>query len=310
MSNWIQKDIPDLTGKIILVTGANSGLGKESALAFAKKNAQVVMACRKLDTGKATREEIAAQAPNAKLHLMELDLSSLTMVGDFASQFKSRFPKLDVLMNNAGVMATPEKETEDGFEFQLGINHLGHFALTGLLLPTLKSTPGSRVVNVSSLAARQGRMHFENLMLKKEYDPQKSYRQSKLAVLLFSLQLQRKFEEQNIDSISVAAHPGIAATNLARYMAAGGFKKVLAEKIFLPILPTAEKGAWSQEYAATMPDVKGGGYYGPGGWRQWSGHPQQVDIYEHAKDRSTWEELWQRSEELTHLTYDFAKQPA
>ena len=219
MSNnkWTLDNIPDLSGKIMIVTGGNSGLGYESVKALAMKGAEVVLASRSLDKGEQAKQEILKAIPEAKIVVMELDLSDLSSVINFVTAFRKNFSKLDVLLNNAGIMMTPYFKTTDGFEAQFGTNHLGHFALTGLLSDLILSTPGSRIVNVSSGAHKSGAMDFDNLQFEngRGYTPMKAYGRSKLSNLLFTYELQRKLESARKDTISVAAHPGIAMTNLA-----------------------------------------------------------------------------------------------
>jgi NAD(P)-dependent dehydrogenase (short-subunit alcohol dehydrogenase family) len=208
-------------------------------------------------------------------------------------------------MNNAGIMATPYGKTEQGFEKQIGINHLGHFALTGKLLDLLIQKPGSRVVNISSIAARKGKMNFEDLMGENNYKPKKAYRQSKLANLLFNLELQRRFEEHQAGTIAVAAHPGISATNLHKAMMLNKTLTSVYENFFQGLLPNSAKGALSQLYAATSPEVKAGGYYGPGGLFEASGYPAEARVPEQAQDRQAAQTLWKVSEELTGVKYKF-----
>ncbi|HDR52125.1 MAG TPA: SDR family NAD(P)-dependent oxidoreductase, partial [Mariniphaga anaerophila] len=210
--NWTTEFIPDLNGKVIIVTGGNSGLGFESVKTFAGKGAEVILASRSKENGEKAKTEILEKVPDGKIEVAQLDLADLESVRRFVKNFQQKHSRLDVLLNNAGIMTTPYFTTKDGFEGQVGTNHLGHFALTGLLLPVLKKTPKSRVVNVSSMAHKQGKMDFNNLLFEngKGYSPMKSYGRSKLANLLFTYELQRFFESNNIDSISVAAHPGVS----------------------------------------------------------------------------------------------------
>lgn len=297
-NKWTAEQLPNLGGQIVIVTGANSGLGFESAKALADAGAHVVLACRSLSRGREAVREIRASLPAADLELMELDLASLESVRRFAESFLRRYDQLHVLMNNAGVMATPFTRTVEGFEQQFGINHLGHFLLTRLLWDRLAATPGSRAVQVSSLAAENGRIDFGDLMGEKEYKPWKAYNQSKLAVLMFALELHRRLEEKQAAPLSVAAHPGGASTNLGNNVQAGPLFRFFGKYILLPLLPSAEKGAWSQQYAATMPDVNGGEYYGPDGYGQYFGNPKQVPIPETARKPEVWKKLWAVSEEL------------
>ena len=220
MSNWTQEDIPDLTGKVIIVTGANCGIGYEAAKEFARKGAQTILACRSMAKAQTAEDQILAEIPNAEVEIMQLDLASQTSVHQFADEFEEKYDRLDVLVNNAGIIWTPYTKTEDGFESQFGTNHLGHFALTGLLMDHLLKTPGSRVVNVSSVGHRSGKMDFDNLMFEdgKGYSRHGAYGRSKLANLLFTYELQRKFETISADTIATAAHPGGSNTNLGRHV--------------------------------------------------------------------------------------------
>ena len=214
MSKWTTKDIPDQSGKIAIVTGANSGIGFEAAKALAAKGAHVVMACRNMEKGEKAVDDIRAATPAAQLALKQLDLADLGSVRTFAADYQAQHSQLHMLINNAGVMALPYRTTEDGFEMQFGTNHLGHFALTGLLLPTLFATPGSRIVTVSSMAHQMGTIQFDDLGWEKSYSKWRAYGMSKLANLLFTYELQRKLTAAGADTIAVAVHPGYSATNL------------------------------------------------------------------------------------------------
>ena len=213
-NKWTQNDIPDQQGKLIIVTGGNSGIGYEAALALAGRNAHVILAVRSVDKGEEAARQIRQRYPQAQVTVMELNLADLKSIRAFAESFLASHDRLDILINNAGVMALPARKTVDGFEMQFGTNHLGHFALTGLLLPVLKKTPGSRVVTVSSGVHVSGDIHFDDLQWEKKYDQWGAYAQSKLANLLFAYELQRRFAETGIKAISVSCHPGYAATNL------------------------------------------------------------------------------------------------
>ncbi len=303
-NKWTAGQLPDLGGQIVVVTGANSGLGFESTKALTKAGAHVVMACRNPEKGEAAVRELRKAVPRADLELMELDLASLESVRRFAESFLRRYDQLHVLMNNAGVMATPFTRTEEGFEQQFGINHLGHFLLTKLLWERLATTPGSRTVQVSSLAAENGVIDFDDLMGEKAYKPWKAYNQSKLAVLMFALELHRRLQGQNRAPLSVAAHPGGASTNLGNNVQAGPLFRFFGKYILLPLLPSAEKGAWSQQYAATMPDVNGGEYYGPDGYGQYFGYPRKISLPQAAQQPGLWKKLWEVSEELVGQRFD------
>ena len=227
---WTTAKMPDLTGKVIIVTGANSGIGFEAAREFARKGAQVVLACRNLEKAQAALERITAELPDAQAEIMQLDLASQSSVHQFAQEFQARYDRLDVLVNNAGIMMVPYGTTEDGFERQLGTNHLGHFALTGLLIDLLLKTPGSRVVNVSSGAHRMGAMDFDNLHYEGGvgYSSTGAYGRSKLANLLFTYELQRRYAANGVDAIAAAAHPGVSDTNLGNHLYDRWYFKLLA----------------------------------------------------------------------------------
>jgi len=299
-SKWTAEDIPDQTGKVAIVTGANSGLGFASAKALAEKGATVILACRSKERGREAQRQIATYA-SVNPVFMQLDLSDLRSVERFSEAFAQQYDTIDVLMNNAGIMAAPYGTTADGFEQQIGINHLGHFALTGQLMELLLATPDSRIVNISSLAARNGKLQPNNFQEPEQYKPWPAYSQSKLANLMFTLALQERLQDKH--TIPVAAHPGGAATNLGRNVQSGKVMKWLAEKVLLPLLPSPEQNAAPQLYAATAQDVQSGDYYGPGGWGEISGAPKQVEMPPTIGSREDWEQLWQVSEEMTGVQY-------
>ncbi|MCB8984544.1 MAG: SDR family oxidoreductase [Ardenticatenaceae bacterium] len=312
-SQWTTADMPDLTGKVAIVTGANSGLGYETALALAQKNARVVMACRNQEKGERARAQIAEQAPEAALDLRRLDLADLSSVRALAGAVRADYDRLDMLINNAGVMALPYRETADGFEMQFGTNHLGHFALTGLLLDLLLATPEARVVTVSSLVHRRGRLNFDDLQSQKQYSKWGAYGQSKLANLLFAYELQRRLTAVSADTISVAAHPGYAATQLQEAgpnMEGSTLQRQimdLANKLFAQ---SAAMGALPTLYAATAPEVRGGEFYGPDGFGGARGYPVCTDSSPRSHDVAAAIKLWQVSEELTGVTYPAFEQLA
>jgi NAD(P)-dependent dehydrogenase (short-subunit alcohol dehydrogenase family) len=298
-SEWTAENIPDLTGKIAIVTGANSGIGYEMALALARKEAKVILACRNKDKGEAAVRQIGQEYPEAKAELMQLDLSDLASVRRFADEFTSRYGRLDILINNAGIMMTPFGKTTDGFEHQFGTNHLGHFALTGLLLDLIICTPQARVITVSSGGHRFVEIDFDNLNGEKGYDRQRAYAQSKLANLLFTYELQRRFEGAGVDAIAVAAHPGWTVTNLPVH-----YRMV---RILNPFIGQRPKmGALPTLYAATAPDVKGGDYYGPRGWQELRGYPTKVQSSDSSHDTAVAAKLWTVSEELTCVRYHWS----
>jgi NAD(P)-dependent dehydrogenase (short-subunit alcohol dehydrogenase family) len=305
MTRWTTKNIPDQTGKIFLITGANSGLGFESVRALAEKGAKVIMACRNLEKGLRSRQEIWETIPGADLDLCELDLASLDSISRFVTGIYANYSHIDVLMNNAGIMATPYATTADGFEQQFGTNHLGHFALTGKLLKLLMNIPGSRVVNVASLAARQGKIFFDDLKGECSYNPWDRYRQSKLANLLFTFELKKRLDAGQVNVQVIAAHPGVSFTNLHRAMDMSPVLISSYDFLLKGLLPDATRGALSLLYAAAAPDAKSGGYYGPGGWFEVAGFPSYAQIPSQAKDQDTAEKLWKISEKLTGVRYDF-----
>ena len=302
--DWRTENIPDLTGKVVIVTGANSGIGYETAKELARKGAQTILACRSIEKGDEAIQRIQTSVAKANVKTMTLDLGNLSSVRVFAEAFKTSHNRLDILINNAGIMWVPYGKTKDGFERQFGINHLGHFALTGLLMDLLINTTSSRVVNVSSMAHRQADIDFNDLMFEngKTYKKEFAYSQSKLANLLFTFELQRKLEALNSDTISVAAHPGGADTNLGRYVSDNWVFKLL-KQITKPIIQTAAMGALPSLRAATDHKTKGGDYYGPGGFMGMKGYPVKVDCSDKAKDFDRARRLWSVSKELTKISY-------
>lgn len=303
-TKWTFENIPDLSGKTIIVTGGNSGLGYESVKAFALKGAEVILACRTIEKGEKAKAEIMQFKPAGSIEVMKIDLMDLASVKSFADEFLKKYPKLNVLLNNAGIMATPFFKTKDGFEAQLGTNHLGHFALTGHLLERIKSTPNSRVVNVSSLAHRSGVMDFNDLMFEKgrEFKPFRAYGQSKLTNLLFTYELQRYFETNKIDSIAVAAHPGGSNTNLAGHMEKKWYVKLLAP-LARGAMQSAAKGALPEIKASVDPTVKGGEFYGPNGFKEVFGYPKLVQSTPASHSKEDAKKLWEVSEKLTGVKY-------
>jgi NAD(P)-dependent dehydrogenase (short-subunit alcohol dehydrogenase family) len=301
---WTAADLPDLSGKAYVVTGANSGLGFETARALAGAGGEVALACRDLGRAGTAIDRIKSATPGARVEARELDLSSLDSIARFAEAWGER--RLDVLVNNAGVMALPRRTTADGFEMQLGTNHLGHFALTGRLLPRLLAVPRARVVTVSSTMHKIGRMAWDDLQGEKRYGKWRAYGQSKLANLLFTHELQRRFEEAGADAIAVAAHPGYAATNLQTTgprMAGSSFMErvsLLGNRI---ASQTAAMGALPTIYAAAALGVKGGDYFGPDGFMEMWGHPTRVASNRRSHDRADQLRLWDVSEELTGVRF-------
>lgn len=305
MTQWTTTSIPDLTGRRVIVTGANSGIGFETAKALAAKNANVTLAVR--DTAKGMH---AAAAIGGKTSVVPLDLADLSSVRTFASQWSINNPEgLDLLINNAGVMAIPRRESPDGFELQLATNHLGHFALTGLLLPALIAIPHSRVVTVSSSAHRMVRgFNFDDPMGAKKYRSWTAYGHSKLANLLFTSELQRLFDFHGLSTIAVAAHPGFARTNLqgvSSKMRGATLENKFTEFVNGLVGQSAEMGALPTLFAATAPGIPGDSYVGPKDLKESRGYPTLVDRSDAAKDRIAASKLWDLSQRLTGVTYPF-----
>jgi NAD(P)-dependent dehydrogenase (short-subunit alcohol dehydrogenase family) len=302
---WTAADIPDQAGRTAVVTGANSGLGLAAARALAGAGADVVLACRNTEKGEAAVASIRADVPDASLALESLDLSSLESVRAFAERFRGGHESLDLLVNNAGVMAPPRRETADGFELQLGTNHLGHFALTGLLLGKLQGREDARVVTVSSTAHKMGRINFDNLQGERRYFRWNAYGQSKLANVLFALELDRRLRAAGSAVKSLVAHPGYASTNLQSAAPPLVDRAVMAvtNRLFGQ---TAEMGALPELYAATRPNLDGGLFIGPDGFEEQRGYPKVVSAVKAGRDEATAARLWGVSEELTGVSYEFS----
>lgn len=302
MTTWTLSDIPDQGGRVALVTGANSGLGLHTAAALAGKGARVLLACRDAGKAEAAMRQIREQHPAALLEFRPLDLADLASVRRCAGTVLQRAPRLDLLCNNAGVMALPQRRTADGFEMQFGTNHLGHFALTGLLLPLLQKTAGARIVTVSSLAHHLGRIRLDDPNWRRGYRKWPAYAQSKLANLMFALELDRRLRRIGDRTISVAAHPGYAATNLqfaGPAMENSGLGRLAMKLGNAVFSQPAEAGAWPSLCAATAPDVRGGEFYGPRGFQQLQGPPGRCRTSAAAQDQDVAARLWQLSEQLT-----------
>ena len=302
---WTAADIPDQAGRTAVITGANSGLGLAAARALAGAGADVVLACRNTEKGEAAVASIRADVPDASLALEALDLSSLDSVRAFAERFRGGHESLDLLINNAGVMAPPRRETADGFELQLGTNHLGHFALTGLLLEKLQGGGDARVVTVSSTAHKMGRINFDNLQGERRYFRWNAYGQSKLANVLFALELERRLRSSGSTVKSLVAHPGYASTNLQSAAPPLLDRAVMAVTNRL-LGQTPEMGALPELYAATRPNLDGGLFIGPDGFEEQRGYPKVVRPVRAGRDEVTAARLWGVSEELTGVSYDFA----
>ncbi|MBV9720940.1 MAG: SDR family NAD(P)-dependent oxidoreductase [Mycobacterium sp.] len=301
MAKWTTADIPDQTGRVAVITGANTGLGYETALALAGHGAHVVLAVRNVDKGKDAVARITAASPGAEVALQELDLTSLDSIRAAARQLRSDHDRIDLLINNAGVMYTPKSNTKDGFELQFGTNHLGHFAFTGLLLDRLLPVAGSRIVTVSSVGHRiLADIHFDDLQFERGYNRVRAYGQAKLANLLFTYELQRRLAARGT-TIAAAAHPGFSDTELMRHLP-GPIESVF--RIAAPLVTQdAANGALPQLRAATDPAVAGGQYYGPSGIAQSQGSPVVVGSSKKSHDAELQRRLWTVSEELTGVVY-------
>jgi len=302
---WTTANIPDLSGKVIIVTGGNSGLGFESVKAFAKKGAEVILACRTIEKGENAKVKILNHNHTSKIVVMPLDLMDLSSIKRFVVRFRENYNRLDILLNNAGIMIPPYSLTKDGFESQIGTNHLGHFALTGLLIDFIIKTPKSRVVSTSSIAHKNGKMDFGNFLFDngKGYTPMKAYGRSKLANLMFIYQLQRFFEEKNIASIAVAAHPGVSQTNLMRFIENKFYYRIL-KPLFSFLLQNPAKGALPQIRAAVDPNVQGGDFYGPDGFNEMAGFPVKVKSIIASYNTEDAKKLWEISEKLTGINFN------
>ena len=303
MSNpkWTTDDIADLTGRVAVVTGANTGLGLETARELAAKNATVVLAVRDLDKGESARRDIAAGVPNADVSVQALDLASLDSIRSASAELHERFDAIDLLVNNAGVMFTPKSTTADGFELQLGVNHLGHFALTGLLLDRMLPVDGSRIVTVSSGAHKfKSTIDLANLAGTDGYNRTAAYARSKVANLLFTYELQRRLAAAGAPTIALAAHPGGSNTELGRN-APVAMKAVGI--VFRPFMQSAAMGALPTLRAATDPAATGGQYYGPDGFGEFRGHPVLVESNERSHDTELQRGLWEASETLAGVKF-------
>lgn len=300
-AHWSTADIPDQTGRVAIITGANTGLGLETARALAAAGAQVVLAVRDLDKGAAAVEEIGKTTPAGNLALQRLDLSSLSDIRSAAEQLGDQYPQIDLLINNAGVMYPPKGNTADGFELQFGTNHLGHFALTALLLENLTTVRGSRVVTVSSNGHKfRAAIHFDDLQWERNYSRVGAYAQSKLANLLFTYELQRRLEAAGAETVALAAHPGASGTELMRHITFGPEALSAAA---LKLAQSAAMGALPSLRAATDPTAVGGQYYGPSGFGEFRGYPKVVKSTRQSHDQALQQRLWSVSEELTGVKF-------
>ena len=308
MAKWAAEDIPDQSGRTVVITGANSGLGLHSARAMVSRGARVLMACRSPERGEAAVVDVSASG-DGSAELVVLDLAELDSVRRAAGEIRERTgDRLDILMNNAGVMATPLQRTADGFELQLASNHLGHAALTWLLMPALRTRARARVVTVSSMAHQRGGLDLADLNFeRRRYNPWAAYGQSKLANLLFAFELDRRARAAGLDLVSVAAHPGLTKTELTNNMvrARGGQLLAQVTGLFTGLFSqSGEVGALPQLYAAVAPDVAGGEYYGPDGFQQMRGHPRRVGASKQATNPGTAARLWELTAELTKVKPD------
>jgi NAD(P)-dependent dehydrogenase (short-subunit alcohol dehydrogenase family) len=298
---WNTENIPNQKGRVAIVTGSSSGIGYETARVLANKHASVIIAVRNLDKGNQAKANILEQNKDADVQVMELDLANLASVKNFVKNFKDSYQRLDLLINNAGVMTPPYTKTKDGFELQLGTNYLGHFALTGCLLGLLIATQGSRIVNLSSIMHKVGNINFDDLNWeKRNYSKSKSYGDSKLASIYFTNELDQKLKENNLEVLVTAAHPGWTATELQRTAKVTQFlNRFFAQDITMGALPTLR--------AAIDKDLKGADYLGPDGFMELRGYPTRVKMSTLSKDRNIAQKLWELSEKLTDVKFDFGK---
>ena len=294
---WDTEKIPDQKRKVVIVTGSSSGIGFEAARVLASKNATVIIAVRNPEKGNSTVNKIRGQYKNVDVHFMELDLADLDSVRLFAKAFKEKYNKLDLLINNAGVMTPPYSKTKDGFELQFGTNHLGHFALTGLLIELLKNTNGSRIVNVASAAHKYGNLNFADLNWeKRKYKAWRAYGDSKISNLYFTYELQRRLADTKSNVKVTAAHPGWTATDLQRHSKLFVFMNgFFAMKIWQGALPTLR--------AAIDETAQSGDYFGPDGWQEWRGYPQKVESNKLSHEKNIAKKLWEISEKLTGIKF-------
>ncbi|PKQ60733.1 hypothetical protein BZG01_20570 [Labilibaculum manganireducens] len=300
-NKWSISDMPDQSGRVVLITGANSGLGLASAIEFARRNAHVIMACRNPEKAQEAVKYLLNLVPNASVDVLALDLGDLKSIRAFAEIVNERYEKLDILMNNAGVMIPPYGKTKDGFETQFGTNYLGHFALTGLLLPKIIKTPASRIITLSSSSyyLNNGKINFDDLQSEKKYGKWSAYAQSKLAILLFMRVLQLKLDDMNAETISVASDPGAAMTNLQKMNK--GVSRGEAKGDSITLSGSAQSHAIYQLYAATAPDVQGGEYFQPR-WILW-GRVKLGKLNKRARNMDNAVRLWKIAEELTNVHY-------
>lgn len=297
MKKWNFDDIPSQIGKVAIVTGANSGIGFELTLGLIAKGIEVVMACRNMKKASLAKAELLKSFPNAKINLISIDTSSLSQVRSFADQVAKQYDQLHYLFNNAGIMMSPYQVTEDGFENQLATNYLGHFLLTGLLLPLLSATPGSRVITLSSLSYKWSTLDFSDFQAQKKYSKTKAYGQSKRACLMFAFELQRRLAKTGHRTVSLATHPGLCKTNLDRYYPA------LIRPLENLFLQPARNGALVALYASLDENLLGGEFIGPDGFKQIRGNPTIITADQYCHDLAISNRLWRESEKLTDFSY-------
>jgi NAD(P)-dependent dehydrogenase (short-subunit alcohol dehydrogenase family) len=308
MKKWTVKDMPDMSGKQVIVTGANSGLGYEISKALVEKHALVIMACRNTDAGEEAKKRILSHYPKANLIVKALDLASLESIKAFSESIRLEYNRIHILINNAGVMAPPYAETKEGFELQFGTNHIGHFVLTSKLLPLLRKTEDSRIVTVSSIASHKGEISFDDVNAKVNYNRIKAYRQSKLANLMFSMELDKRLADSQFKTRSYAAHPGVSNTNLFNNMKPNWFLKGLGSLLMPIITQPADKGALPILYAATSPDAEPGNFYGPHGKKEFKGYPKEAFVPDAAKVQSDREKLWDLTQTLSNTTFQVCEE--
>lgn len=303
MTTFDLDKLPSQKGRIAIVTGANVGLGFETALGLAQKEMTVILACRNIDKATVARQDILKEVPNADLDIIQIDLSKLDAVRSFAKNYLEKYQQLDLLINNAGVMMPPFSLTEDGFELQMAANYFGHFLLTGLLLQTILATPNSRIVSLSSIAHRSGKINFDDLQSKKKYSAMQAYSQSKLACLMYGYEFQRRLEAAgHTTTISTIAHPGASDTNLAQHLPKWA---IALFGLLAPLFShSAKAGAQPTLWAAVGP-AEGGDYFGPTKFREMKGKAGKVDSIPLSKDQTIAKKLWEVSEKLTGITYSF-----
>ncbi|GAB5491531.1 MAG: oxidoreductase [Phototrophicaceae bacterium] len=304
--NWSAKDIPNLNGKIIVITGANSGLGFECSKVLAQKGATIIMAVRTVAKGEQAKANILKQNPTASIDVMRLDVGDLSSVREFAEAFKATYDRLDILLNNAGVMAIPRQETADGFEMQLGVNHLGHFALTRLLLDVIVKTPNARIHNVTSSANYSGSINFDDLMGEKDYGRWSAYGQSKLANVFFTYELQKRLTSAGYDTITNTSHPGLVLTNLQANsveQSGTGIEAFLYRLLGPLMAQDVSMGILPMLYGSVAEDAKGGVFYGPRTFNL-RGYPAEKKANSDANDAQALKRFWEISEDLTGINYD------